>query len=577
MEMNEVLNRLPKHLLDFVVDYPYELYTPEDHAVWRYVMRKCKRYLPEIAHESYLPGLKYADIPSDHVPHLYGEERILRNAGWAAVAVDGFVPPSVFMEFQAHNVVVIAAGMRPIDQIEYTPAPDIIHEAAGHTPLIVDEEYADYLRYFGFLGSKAFLSRKDKEIYEATRLLSFLRLDPSSDIHTIIEVENELKRLASIPNLHSEMDRLRRLHWWTVEYGLIGSMDNPKIYGAGLLSSIGEGFAAVKPEVKKVPYTIQACGQNFDITKPQPQLYVTPNFQHLTHVLKEFSDEMSFTKGGHDGVFKAVESNDLSTLVLDSGIEVSGVFEHFEEVNGHPIFAGAIDDVALAFQGKQIEGFGRKKLRNGISVPLGRPIDASKPFWQFSEDDLLKIGLIEGLSFVLEFTNQVKVKGILNYTLRKEGRLVLMSLDECMISLFDRPLFEYPLQDVIIPIGETVISAYQGVADPDAFELRLTPSKTKTDKINYSDEARLRHSLYTSIRNAREHSLQNIDAHAIIKHLDEDNEANWLLTLELLELLKKRNLFLEQIPLLNQKLRKFQEKHSQLVQLIDDGILFLDE
>lgn len=76
----------------------------------------------------------------------------------------------------------------------------------------------------------------------------------------------------------SEMALIRNLHWWTVEYGLIGTVDNPKIYGAGLLSSIGESAWCMTDNVIKLPYTIDAAQKSFDITKPQPQLYVTPDF-----------------------------------------------------------------------------------------------------------------------------------------------------------------------------------------------------------------------------------------------------------------------------------------------------------
>ena len=109
-----------------------------------------------------------------------GMNRILKEIGWAAVSVDGFIPPNAFMEFQAYNVLVIASDMRTINHIEYTPAPDIIHEAAGHAPIIANPEYAEYLRRFGEIGSKAISSAKDYEMYEAIRLLSILKENPNS-------------------------------------------------------------------------------------------------------------------------------------------------------------------------------------------------------------------------------------------------------------------------------------------------------------------------------------------------------------------------------------------------------------
>src|SRR5437764_7399851 len=103
---------------------------------------------------------------------------ILAKIGWGAVAVDGFIPPAAFMEFQAYKVLVIACDMRQIHHIEYTPAPDIVHEAAGHAPIIVDREYSNYLQRFGEVGARAMSSKKDFELYQAIRHLSNLKGQP---------------------------------------------------------------------------------------------------------------------------------------------------------------------------------------------------------------------------------------------------------------------------------------------------------------------------------------------------------------------------------------------------------------
>ncbi|HNQ84064.1 MAG TPA: hypothetical protein PKM34_10505, partial [Bacteroidales bacterium] len=196
--MNEILGKLPHHLMQLVIDQPYNSYTAQDHAVWRYVMRQNVRYLSKVAHGSYLDGLKRTGISIDSIPHMYGMNRILKEIGWAAVAVDGFIPPAAFMEFQAYNVLVIAADIRPIDQIEYTPAPDIIHEAAGHAPIIADPEYAEYLKLFGRIGSRAFASARDHEIYEAVRHLSILKADPYTNPESILQAGKELAEAEAI-------------------------------------------------------------------------------------------------------------------------------------------------------------------------------------------------------------------------------------------------------------------------------------------------------------------------------------------------------------------------------------------
>src|SRR5210317_1352397 len=149
IKFNKVTKQLPKHLHKFIVKQPYNEYTAQNQAVWRYVMRMNIDYLSKVAHESYMEGLKHTGISVDRIPKMEGMNRILKEIGWAAVSVDGFIPPNAFMEFQAYNVLVIASDIRTIDHIEYTPAPDIIHEAAGHAPIISNPEYAEYLRRFG--------------------------------------------------------------------------------------------------------------------------------------------------------------------------------------------------------------------------------------------------------------------------------------------------------------------------------------------------------------------------------------------------------------------------------------------
>jgi len=130
MVENEVLARLPEHLRQYIKPQNYKNYSAKDQSVWRYVMYKNTDFLSQYAHKSYLNGLKITGITKNRIPNLYGMNRILKEIGWAAVAVDGFIPPRSFMEFQAYNVLVIASEIRQLNHIEYTPAPDIIHESA---------------------------------------------------------------------------------------------------------------------------------------------------------------------------------------------------------------------------------------------------------------------------------------------------------------------------------------------------------------------------------------------------------------------------------------------------------------
>src|SRR5476651_870186 len=327
---NPQVAALPANLKQFIVEQHYEHYTPVDHAVWRYVMRQNYSYLKNIAYYPYIPGLQKAGLTIEKIPDLQEMNDALAKIGWGAVTVDGFIPPAAFMEYQAYRVLVIAADIRQLKHIEYTPAPDIIHESAGHAPIIADKDYHEYLSYFGSIGAKAMFSAQDFELYGAIRALSILKEMPDADEAEIQKAEDLLAYRQENIGEPSEMSLLSRLHWWTVEYGLIGTLKNPKIYGAGLLSSIGESSSCMDSGIKKLPYTIDAINYAYDITKTQPQLFVTPTFQNLIDVLETFADTMAFRVGGAYGLKKAIESKNTCTVVYSSGLQVSGTLVDFK-------------------------------------------------------------------------------------------------------------------------------------------------------------------------------------------------------------------------------------------------------
>lgn len=540
MEMNGILDKLPHHLMQLVIDQPYNNYTAQDHAVWRYVMRQNVRYLSKVAHGSYLEGLKRTGISIDMIPQMYGMNRILKEIGWAAVAVDGFIPPAAFMEFQAYNVLVIAADIRPIDQIEYTPAPDIIHEAAGHAPIIADPVYAEYLRLFGWIGSRAFASARDYEIYEAVRHLSILKADPYTPAMAIFEAESYLAQAESIQEAPSEMARIRNLHWWTVEYGLIGDLKNPKIYGAGLLSSIGESYSSLQPEVKKIPYSLDAVNYNFDITTRQPQLFVTPDFQHLTDVLNEFAGTMALRTGGVDGIMKAIESGYTGTCVFSSGLQVSGTFQEMIIHREAPVYIRTEGPTQLCYGDSQLPGQGKDYHSHGFGSPVGRLINSSSPLETLSDGDLQALGIVTGKKIIIDFESGLKVDGILESILRKEGKILVMSFSDCRVTFRDRLLFDPAWGMYDMAVGEKIVSAFSGPADPFAFELQYSVPKEKTHKIFHSAEALKLHHLYQIVRDFREKKTSEIDLLGTWTIIKQEYPQEWLLPLELLELTKDK-------------------------------------
>ena len=572
-ETNTLINRLPAHLKQFIKPQDYEDYTPINQAVWRYVMRKNVDYLSKVAHQSYLEGLQKTGLEIDSIPNMYGMNRILKEIGWAALAVDGFIPPNAFMEFQAYNVLVIASDIRQLEHIEYTPAPDIIHEGAGHAPIIANPEYAEYLRRFGEIGCKAISSAKDYELYEAIRWLSILKEAENSSKEDIKQAEQKVNDLQQNMGEPSEMARIRNLHWWTVEYGLIGSIENPKIYGAGLLSSIGESSWCMTDAVKKIPYTIAAADQSFDITKPQPQLYVTPDFAHLSLVLEEFANKMALRTGGLEGVNKLINSKALGTIELSTGLQISGVFSNVIEHDGKPIYIQTFGKTALSYREKELVGHGTEYHAEGFGSPIGMLKGINLAIEDMSPRDLKAYDIYEAECVTLEFEGGLVVSGeIVTGTRNLQGEIMLIKFKNCTVKHLDTVLFspEWGIYDMAV--GKQIVSCYSGPADYYSFDLVSHVPSSKTIKSKNSEKKQALESLYQRVRDFRHnpdkasHILQEI-----LNNLQENHPEDWLLSIELLELaVLRKYTFLEQQ--VKDYLLQITQNRPQVAQLINNGI-----
>lgn len=577
IETNPLIDRLPKHLKQFIKPQDYNDYTPINQAVWRYVMRKNVDYLSRVAHSSYLEGLKKTGIEIDNIPSMYGMNRILQEIGWAAVAVDGFIPPNAFMEFQAYNVLVIASDIRQLEHIEYTPAPDIIHEGAGHAPIIANPEYAEYLRRFGEIGCKAISSAHDYEIYEAIRLLSILKEAEGTPQDEIEAVEKRVDELQNAVVEPSEMALIRNLHWWTVEYGLIGTVEDPKIYGAGLLSSIGESAWCMTDNVKKVPYTIEAAYQGFDITKPQPQLYVTPDFAYLSLVLEEFANKMALRTGGLSGVQKLIKSKALGTIELSTGIQISGVFTNVIENEGKPVYIQSTGKTALSYREKELVGHGTSYHAEGFGSPVGKLKGINLSVEDMSPRDLMAYDIYEGKRVTLEFEGDITVSGeIITGTRNIQGKIIIISFKDCTVTHGDTVLFQPEWGTYDMAVGKKVVSAFSGPADVNSFDLVTHVPSSKTIKAKKSAEREDLESLYLSIRNIREGKDSNGNFGNIFASLKERHGNDWLLSVEIAELAHKNNNqeLLQDIML---HLDAVKKKRPEVAHLVDGGLELIFE
>lgn len=541
-ESNPLIDRLPSHLKQFIKPQNYSDYTPINQAVWRYVMRKNVDYLSKVAHESYLDGLRQTGIDIDNIPNMYGMNRILKEIGWAAVAVDGFIPPSAFMEFQAYNVLVIACDIRQLEHIEYTPAPDIIHEGAGHAPIIANPEYAEYLRRFGEIGCKAISSARDYELYEAIRLLSILKEAEDTPQEEIQKAEAHVDFLQNNMGELSEMSKIRNLHWWTVEYGLIGTVANPKIYGAGLLSSIGESAWCMTDNVTKIPYDISAADQSFDITKPQPQLYVTPDFAHLSLVLEQFANKMALRTGGLGGIQKLINSKALGTIELSTGLQISGVFSNVIENEGNPVYIQTTGKTALAYREKELVSHGTEYHAEGFGSPIGKLKGINLAIEDMSPRDLKAYAIYEGEQITLEFEGDIKITGeIVTGSRNLQGKILLIKFKNCTVTHGETILFrpEWGIYDMAV--GKEVISCFSGPADVNSFDMINHVPSSQTIKQKKSASREELEKLYQNVRAIREGKTATITLKEAFGAVTSNHSNDWLLALEIAELTIKNN------------------------------------
>lgn len=216
---------------DWTVPQGWEAYAPAEHRIWDRLFARQMRQLQDRAAPEFLSGLERLSLSDGGIPH-FGRlsERLMRATGWQVVAVRGLVPDDVFFDHLANRRFVAGNFIRRPDQLDYLQEPDVFHDVFGHVPLLAHPEFADYMQAYGEGG----------------------------------------RRAAGM----GAVQRLARLYWYSVEFGLIRSDGGLRLFGAGILSSHGESvFALDDPSpnrigfdlerVMRTPYRIDAFQQNY--------------------------------------------------------------------------------------------------------------------------------------------------------------------------------------------------------------------------------------------------------------------------------------------------------------------------
>ncbi len=537
MTQQDIIDSLPVHLRAFVTTQDYAAYTARDQAAWRFIMKHLSRQLADTAHPVYMEGLAATGISLDHIPSIEEMNACLASLGWRAVVVDGFIPPAIFMEFQALKVLVIAVDMRSVEHLFYTPAPDILHESAGHAPFIVDVDYAEYLQRFGEIGMKAIATKHDHELYEAIRHLSILKESPTSTAAEIDDAERELQRLSALDTEPSEAALLTRLHWWTVEYGLVGSTEDYGIFGAGILSSLGESQHCLDDEaVRKIPLTVDAVLTPYDITRQQPQLFVTASCKHLSQVLEEFAASMCFMRGGAESITKAIEAESICTACYDSGMQVSGEFsELLCDAVGNPIYLRTQGPTQLAYADREVIGHGVDYHAEGFGSPIGHLKDFSRCLSEYTIDELKAHNIQVGQRARLDYLSGITVEGLLENVHRQEHRNLILTFSDCTVTdLSGRVLFDPAWGTYDLAVGAGITSVFGGVADREKLQLHKPLPRTQTIQSELQEDLEEAYACVAGLHAAND-GLASDQREQLFGFLDSYPD-EWLLRAEMLEL-----------------------------------------
>jgi len=231
---------------DWTIPQDWAHFTASDHRVWDHLFDRQTRLLPGRVAPEFLDGLKRLDLTRPGVPDFARlNDQLMALTGWQVVAVPGLVPDAVFFDHLANRRFPAGNFIRRPDQLDYLEEPDVFHDVFGHVPLLAHPAFADYMQAYGRGGLRALE-------YDA-------------------------------------IDRLSRLYWYTVEFGLIRSQAGLAIYGAGIVSSHGEThFALNSPSPNRIGWRLERVLKTpYRIDDFQQTYFVIDSFDELLRVTLE--------------------------------------------------------------------------------------------------------------------------------------------------------------------------------------------------------------------------------------------------------------------------------------------------
>lgn len=279
----------------FTSKLPQDLLIPNIEVLWKNYQQLMQIVLSDYnnnIYSSYIYGFKKLKLDKIRLIDLEDLSKILKKYGWTLVWVNGYISANSYATLIANNFFPVSKKCRSFNQIGYSPVPDFIHDIFGHIPMLLDSEYVKYLKQITKLMSLIEATKLDKEHYKAELELALLcNKEENKNSKKFLKIKNDLKnkndQLRFNPSLQS---MLSRIFLWSIEFGIIGTKKNFKVFGAGIISSIEEFRNITNDKVEFRDYNMEVIYSNFDyFTSTQKFLYTAPDMRYYNKILQQFT------------------------------------------------------------------------------------------------------------------------------------------------------------------------------------------------------------------------------------------------------------------------------------------------
>ncbi len=280
---------------------------------------------------------------------------------------------------------------------------------------------------------------------------------------------------------------------------------------------------------------------------------------------------MAIRRGGLEGIQKLIASKKMGTIKLNTGIQISGTFSAVINDEDTPIYFQTVGSTALALEGTELIGHGIEHHPNGYGSTIGNLKDIPTAIQDMSPNDLIEYGIIEGKTTRLCFEGGIIVEGkVITGKRDLQGNIILISFNNCLVTYKEQILFETSWGVYDMVIGNQIISAFAGPADPNSFDDIYKISKQKTTKILYSHNEKKLFEIYNLVKSHRLNDTDDFnDLNSIFKEVVNKYPTEWLILLEIYELVYNKDLSL--MRKVYKQLTTLQ-KNTQYTKLITDGL-----